>query len=384
MNEWPTVCVCVRACAEGQAAIKYILPPLSIILLPWLNLFTYITNFILEVDIFICVLVQRLLLCCFYFCDFLFILSKLSPRRNHSPCTTDSLSVLAPSPPPHPHPHPKAHDKTALSNAPGHFSPVFKILGYVRYTYLNTLQVPVHFKMTTQINHYVKWCLCTMCCIKCSCQSRLCKPDYVLHYLACATYDCLVVLTLVILTYVNFSPVRGLFAVLGSVLSTVLTTFYLSHDFYGLRLNYIYRRAVHTSQRTRSESNFLCSLFWKGGIARVFWPSTIKFFFLTSVLYSCTVCKGFIWNQQNQSSCHCGHLNRNVTVDSLAKINATTVDGRRSRNSRAVTSHCSTATEQHWPSGSDLGRLHSAFRGFLQPVQANGTVITLSRLGSCP
>lgn len=80
MNGPLCVRACVRACAEGQAAIKYILPPLSIILLPWLNLFIYITDFILEVDIFIYVLGQRLLLSCFYFCDFLFILSKLSPR----------------------------------------------------------------------------------------------------------------------------------------------------------------------------------------------------------------------------------------------------------------------------------------------------------------
>jgi len=98
------VCAGVRACAEGQAAIKYILAPLSIILLSCLNLFIYITNFILEVDIFIYVLGQRLLLSCFYFCDFLFILSKLIRRRSHSPCTTDSLSVLAPSPPPSPPP----------------------------------------------------------------------------------------------------------------------------------------------------------------------------------------------------------------------------------------------------------------------------------------
>jgi len=282
----------------------------------------------------------------------------------------------------HPHPHPKAHNKTSLSNAPGHFSPVFKILDFVRCTYLNTLQVPVQFKMTTQISHYVKWYLCTMCCIKCTCQSRLCKPDYVLHYLACATYDCLVVLTFVILTSANFSPVRGLFAVLGSVLSTVLTAFYLSHDFYGLHLNlyiYIYTCSSYLTEST-VVSNVLCSLLWKEGTARVFWLSTINFF----SPYACTVCKGFIWNQQNQSSCHCCHFNRNATVDSLAKINATAVDGRRNRNSRAVTSHCSTATEQHWPSGSDRGRLHSAFRGFLQPVQAKGTVITLSRLGSCP
>ena len=117
---------------------------------------------------------------------------------------------------------------------------MFKILGFVRYTYLNTLQVPVHFKMTTQVNHYVKWCLYATCCIKCSCQSRLRKPDYVLHYLAYATYDCVVVLTLAILTSSNFRTVRGLFALLGSVLSTVLTTFCLSYDFYGFHLNFMY------------------------------------------------------------------------------------------------------------------------------------------------
>jgi hypothetical protein len=70
------------------------------LVLPWLNLFIYITNFILEFDIFIYVLGQRLLLSCFYFDDFLFILSRCSTRRSHSHCTTDSLSVLAPSPPP--------------------------------------------------------------------------------------------------------------------------------------------------------------------------------------------------------------------------------------------------------------------------------------------
>lgn len=100
MNDPLCVCVCVRA--EGQAAIKYILPQLSMMLLPWLNLFIYIANFILEFDVFIYVLGQRLLLSCFYFCDFLFVLSRLSPRRSHSRCTTDSLSVLVPSPPPPP------------------------------------------------------------------------------------------------------------------------------------------------------------------------------------------------------------------------------------------------------------------------------------------
>lgn len=53
------------ACADGQAAVKYIIPLLSMVLLPWPNLFIYVTNFILEGDIFIYVLVHRLLLSCF-------------------------------------------------------------------------------------------------------------------------------------------------------------------------------------------------------------------------------------------------------------------------------------------------------------------------------
>ena len=34
--------------------------------------------------------------------------------------------------------------------------------------------------------------------------------------------------------------------------------------------------------------------------------------------------------------------------------------------------------------GSDLGRLHSALCGSLQSVKANGTAMTVNRLGSCP
>ena len=63
----------------------------------------------------------------------------------------------------------------------------------------------------------------------------------------------------------------------------------------------------------------------------------LSFFFLYKCIL-CMYCLQRVYMQPAESICHCSHFNRNVTVDSLAKINATAVDGRRSWNSRSVRS----------------------------------------------